>query len=327
MPTKENDTLNILSLFDGISCGMLAAERANIFVDRYVAYEIEPNAIKISNHHFPFIERKGNVYDGNFKKYKDFDLVIGGSPCTFWSVARTNKGREITSDGEGFRLFLQFVRALNESDADYFIYENNYSIHKDIKAEISRFLQVEPILINSSLVSAQNRKRLYWTNIEGIQQPKDQGILLEDIITSGVVDRKKSLCIARRTVGNRGSQDYLRRRYFGKSFAQMVFEGCEPSEQKALFKKDPYGEFEGEGFIRPLNILEMERLQTLPDNYTAIPGISENDRGEAIGNGWTVDVIAHIMTHIQKAKDVEYQMNLWQETRQLEGDHTHDAFF
>lgn len=315
--------MNVLSLFDGISCGMLALERANVLIDKYVAYEIEPNAIAISDFHYPNIERKGNVFEGNFKQYKNFDIVIGGSPCTFWSVARTNKGREITSNGEGFKLFLQFVRAIEESNASYFLYENNFSIHKDIKAEITKFLGVAPVLINSSLVSGQHRKRLYWTNIEGVTQPKDKGILLKDVITSGIVDRNKSLCIARRTVGNRGSQDYLRRRYFGKSFAQMIFENCNPEDQKALFKKDPYGQFEGEGFIRPLNILEMERLQTLPDDYTKVDGISENDRGEAIGNGWTVDVIKHIFECLnkEKSKTIDQPYFYTAENTYNEGEH------
>ena len=181
-------------------------------------------------------------------------------------------------------------------------------------------------MINSSLVSAQNRKRMYWTNIEGVTQPQDQGILLQEIITSGVVDREKSLCIARRTVGNRGSQDYLRRRYFGKSFAQMVFENCDPSEQKALFKKDPFGEFESEGYIRPLNILEMERLQTLDDNYTKILGISDNDRGEAIGNGWTVDVIKHILSYLQKPKQPFNEISFAFENTFENGDEQHESF-
>jgi site-specific DNA-cytosine methylase len=291
--------VNVLSLFDGISCGRLALERAGLDVNRYISYEIEESAIKISKYHHPNIEQYGDVFEADFTKYKGFDLLIGGSPCTFWSVARTNKGRETTSEGFGFELFKQYIRALNESGCKYFLYENNYSMHKDIKDEITKYLGVEPILINSSLVSAQNRKRLYWTNIPNVKQPDDKGILLHDIIESGQVDREKSLCVARRTVGNVGSQAYMRRRYFGKSFAQMVFENCSPTEQKLLWKQDPQKEFETNGYIRGLTILEMERLQTLPDNYTDVEGISHTQRGEAIGNGWTVDVIAHILSNLK----------------------------
>lgn len=293
---------------------MVALERAGIPVERYVAYEIEESAIKISKHHYPTIEECGDVFKADFTEYQGFDLLIGGSPCTYWSVARTNAGRETTSIGLGWDLFSQYVRALKESKCKYFLYENNYSMSNDIKEEISKALGVEPIYINSELVSAQHRKRLYWTNIPEVKQPEDKGILLENIIESGMVDRKKSLCIARRTVGNQGSQSYMRRRYFGKSFAQMVFENCTPQEQKELWKTDPQKEFETEGYIRPLTILEMERLQTLDDNYTNIEGISDTQRGEAIGNGWTVDVIAHIFTGLieKENKTMELRMNEYQ---------------
>ena len=290
--------MRVLSLFDGISCGMVALERIVIPVERYVAYEIEKSAIEISKNHYPMIEQCGDVFKADYTKYEGFDLLIGGSPCTYWSVARTNAGRETTSSGLGWDLFCQYVRALKESKCKYFLYENNYSMSNDIKEEITKALGVYPIYINSELVSAQHRKRLYWTNIPNVEQPEDKGILLSDIIESGMVDRNKSLCIARRTVGNQGSQSYMRRRYFGKSFAQMVFENCTPQSQKELWKLNPNKEFETDGYIRPLTIKEMERLQTLPDNYTAVDGLSDIQRGEAIGNGWTVDVIAHILSFL-----------------------------
>lgn len=119
--------------------------------------------------------------------------MIGGSPCTYWSIAKRN--RETTCDGEGFKLFMEYVRALKESECKYFIYENNYSIHKNIKAEISRQLGVEPIMINSALVSAQSRKRCYWTNIPNVQQPKDKGILVKDILESGISWQGKTYCL------------------------------------------------------------------------------------------------------------------------------------
>lgn len=182
--------IKVLSLFDGISCGLLALERAGIPVERYVAYEIDKYAIKVSEKNYPQIEHYGDVFDGDFTQYRGFDLLIGGSPCTYWSIAR--KGREVTPDGMGGRLFMQYVRALKESECPYFLYENNYSIHKDIKAFISEQLGVEPIMINSALVSAQQRKRCYWTNIPDVEQPKDKGILLKDVIESGLVWTDKS---------------------------------------------------------------------------------------------------------------------------------------
>ena len=175
--------MKILSLFDGISCGMIALERAGIPVERYVAFEIDKYAIKISEKNYPQIEHKGDVFDADFTEYKDFDLLIGGSPCTYWSIAKNN--REITPDGIGGQLFMQYVRALKESGCRYFLYENNFSVHKNIKNFISEQLAVYPIMINSALVSAQNRKRLYWTNIPNVTQPEDKGILVEDIIIRG----------------------------------------------------------------------------------------------------------------------------------------------
>lgn len=172
--------MKVLSLFDGISCGMVTLKRAGISVERYAAYEIDKYAIKTSKKNYPQIEHCGNVFDGDFNKYQGFDLLIGGSPCTYWSIAKNH--RETTSDGEGFKLFMEYVRALRESKCKYFLYENNYSVHKNIKKEITKKLGVEPIMINSALVSAQQRKRCYWTNIPGITQPKDKKIFLKDIL-------------------------------------------------------------------------------------------------------------------------------------------------
>lgn len=186
--------MKVLSLFDGISCGMVALERAGIKVDRYVAYEIDKYAIQVSEKNYPQIEHKGDVFKGDFTEYKGFDLLLGGSPCTFWSIARNN--RETTPDGIGGQLFMQYVRALRESECPYFLYENNYSIHSNIKDFISGQLGVEPIMINSALVSAQNRKRCYWTNIPGVKQPQDRGIMLESILMGGgIAYQDKSHCL------------------------------------------------------------------------------------------------------------------------------------
>lgn len=284
--------MKVLSLFDGISCGMVALERAGISVERYVAYEIDENAIKVSKNNYPLIEQCGDVTTADFTQYKGFDLLIGGSPCTHWSIAQKSTDRETTASGIGWELFSQYVRALRESGCKYFLYENNKSMSDEIKVEITKNLGVEPIFINSALVSAQNRQRLYWTNIPGVCQPKDKGIKLQDIIESGHVDRDKALCLARRYAGFSGSQSYLCRRYFGKSFGQAVFEG-DIDAIKAKWKADPYFESD-EKNIRQMTVKECERLQTLPDGFTDVDGVSTQMRYEAIGNGWTVDVIAHI---------------------------------
>ena len=174
--------MDVLSLFNGISCGRLALERAGVKVDRYVSYEIDRYANTVAQKNYPDDEYCGDVTTADFTQYRGFDLVIGGSPCTYWSIAKTN--REVTPDGVGGQLFMLFVRAVKETGCKYFLYENNYSIHKDIKAFISDQLGVEPIMINSALVSAQQRKRCYWTNIPNVEQPADRGILLKDVLIS-----------------------------------------------------------------------------------------------------------------------------------------------
>lgn len=185
--------MKVLSLFDGISCGMLALLRAGIPVECYDAFEIDKYAVTVSKRNFPVIVHHGNVYDGDFTKFKGYDLLLGGSPCTYWSIAK--KDREVDCNGEGFRLFKEYVRALHESGCRYFLYENNYSVHQNIKDEISKALGVEPIMINSALVSAQNRKRCYWTNIPFISFPEDKGILLKDVLESGLPWQDKSYCM------------------------------------------------------------------------------------------------------------------------------------
>ena len=130
--------MRVLSLFDGISCGMLALQRANIPVEAYEAFEIDKYAVTVSEKNYPEINHHGNVFDGDFTKFKGYDLLLGGSPCTYWSIAK--QGRETSCDGEGFRLFSEYVRALHESECRYFLYENNFSIHQNIKDEITKAL-------------------------------------------------------------------------------------------------------------------------------------------------------------------------------------------
>lgn len=185
--------MKVLSLFDGISCGMVALERAEISVEKYTAFEIDKYAITVAYKNYPQIEHCGNVFNADFTKFQGYDLLLGGSPCTYWSVAK--KGRETTCDGEGFKLFMEYVRALRESKCKYFLYENNDSIHQNIKDEISKQLGVKPIMINSALLSAQQRKRCYWTNIPNVTQPEDKEILLKDIIESGLPWQDKSYCM------------------------------------------------------------------------------------------------------------------------------------
>ena len=312
--------MKVLSLFDGISCGMVALERAGIPVERYVAYEIDENAIKVSMHNYPQIEHCGDVTKADFTQYKGFDLLIGGSPCTYWSIAKN--GRETTPDGIGGKLFMEFVRALQESECRYFLYENNNSIHQNIKDFISEQLCVQPIMINSALVSAQQRKRCYWTNIPGICQPENEAILLKDILESGISWQDKSYCMtasyddravfwntmqrSQRSmiaepirIGQYGNGGQEQRIYsvHGKSVT-LSANGGGQGAKTGLYKIDlPDGDY----IIRKLTPVEAERLQTLPDNYTE--GISKTQRYKCIGNGWTVDVIAHILKGLKEAEE------------------------
>lgn len=348
--------MKILSLFDGISCGRLALERVGLPVEQYDAFEIDRYAITISKKNFPDIAHHGDVFDGDFTKFKGYDLLLGGSPCTYWSIAK--KRRETTSDGMGFKLFMEYVRALRESGCKYFLYENNYSIHQNIKDEISKHLGVQPIMINSALVSGQNRKRCYWTNIPNVTQPNDSGVMLADVLENAVPWQDKSYCMTSsynkavlyntlerkqrtmvaipiNTVGaaQRGryvdgekTEQHIEIREDGKSnclttvqkdtlvcspvrigqigkggqgqriysvrgkSVTMTANGGGTGGKTGLYKIDlPDGDY----IIRKLTPVEAERLQTLPDNYTA--GISNTQRYKCIGNGWTVDVIAHIL--------------------------------
>lgn len=298
--------MKVLSLFDGISCGIEALDRAGIKVDAYYASEIDKHAEGVSRFNFPNrIIRLGDV--NGFEKWdiSEIDLLIGGSPCQDLSIAKANRSG---LEGERSGLFWKYVECLRKFKPKYFLLENNNSMPAEAKNTISEILGVEPIMINSALVSGQLRKRLYWTNIPNVQQPKDKGIILSDIIESGTVDREKALCLTRRYAGFNGSQDYFRHRYFGKSFGQAIFEGeATPEEHKEAYKK--YGKYSGvevNGTMRQMTHTECEKLQTLPINYTKYELIDgetkqtpKGARYEMIGNGWTVDVIAHIFTHLK----------------------------
>ena len=204
--------MKILSLFDGMACGALAMQAAGIEIDKYIAYEVDKYAIQTAQHNFPFIEERGDVFKADFKEYAGFDYLIGGSPCTYWSIART-KNRETVASGMGWELFSQYVRALHEAKPRFFLYENNKSMSAAIRATITETFGFEPILINSALVSAQNRQRLYWCGIRqadgkykkaDIQQPADRGILLKNILeTNGTTWLEKSHTIT--ATENKGS--------------------------------------------------------------------------------------------------------------------------
>ena len=353
--------MNVLSLFDGMSCGQLALERCGIDVDIYLAAEIDKYTKQITRKNYPNTIHIGDVtkLDGN--DLPPIDLLMGGSPCQGFSFA----GKQLNFDDPRSALFFEFVRLLKETNPKYFLLEN-VRMKQEFQDVISEHLGVKPIMINSTLVSAQNRVRLYWTNIPNIQQPTDKGVVLKDIIEDGFVDRGKSHCL---------DANYFKggnlKSYFEKHRRQLVFskdglchvgdadlkgndsikrvyhqDGKSPTlttmggghrEPKVLCgawrgryivdgkRQDHKGSVAGkteqrleirqdektnslttvqkdnnvvtDKFYRKLTPLECERLQTVPDGYTE--GVSNTQRYKMLGNGWTVDVISHILRNIK----------------------------
>lgn len=238
-------------------------------------------------------------------------LLIGGSPCTHWSIAQKNN-RETEANGIGWELFRNYLIAKEKFKPDYFLYENNKSMSKEIKASITKAFSFEPVLINSALVSAQNRQRLYWVggrNEDGtyskvdVEQPEDRGILLRDILESNaafsyVDDNKTKVRTHKKNylqydISGKGHGSQDQRAFYCNNKHGCLDTGCRGKSKVLL----------DDGRIRHTTITEKERLQTLPDNYTSI--ISEAQAGKAIGNGWTVEVIKHILSHIPNIQHEE----------------------
>lgn len=284
--------IRVLSLFDGISCGMVALERAGFEVEEYTAYEIEHNAITISEKNYPQIVHCGDVTKADFTQYKGkIDILIGGSPCQNLCSCGNREGLE----GEESRLFYDYVRALYETEAKWFLLENNATMTRENQDIITEIMGVEPIYINSNLLSAQERKRLYWTNIPGIEQPEDKGLVLRDIVQPQE-EKKEYECFDRMAAKVKGTLAYKKawsqvRTLDEKSRALTTSQSISNSGATNV----KYSE--NEYYI--LTPVECERLQTLPDNYTE--GVSNTQRYKAIGNGWTVDVIAHIFKNLYTA--------------------------
>lgn len=356
--------MNVLSLFDGMSCGRIALDRAGIKVDNYFASEIDKYAISVSKHNYPDIKHIGDVTQVKASDLPKIDLIIGGSPCQGFSFA----GKQLNFNDPRSVLFFEFVRILKEIreyNPNVLFLLENVKMKKEYQDVISEQMGVEPIKINSALVSAQNRERLYWSNIPA-SPLVDKGILLKHIVEDGNVDRDKSLAITTRIAG--ATLD----RYFSKSHHQIVFldkhnsdkglkcigalkskkwkddgknlqrnfsqgeriysiEGKSPTlsangggtaGSSALIQVGKATNINGHDLIkriysiegksptlntmtggnrepkiavdgkhwRKLTPLECERLQTVPENYTAT--VSNSQRYKMLGNGWTVDVIA-----------------------------------
>jgi DNA (cytosine-5)-methyltransferase 3A len=398
--------MNVLSLFDGMSCGQQALERAGFKVDKYFASEIDKYAIQVTMANYPNTIQLGSVVNVNGKDLPKIDILIGGSPCQSFSFAGKRKGmstkdeqeiltldryielkeQEYEFEGQSY-LFWEYMRLLNEVKPKYFLLENVMMGEKWEKI-LSKAIGVRPIMINSSLVSAQNRQRLYWTNIglepQGlfgdlesiIQQPKDKGILLKDILEAQVDDKyylsdkmiswldkhalkrdvdvkkldgnqKSSYLTATAQSKQNLSTDYiithnLQRRSadrpalkenknaggsghlsksdgktycldIGNTQAVEIFGGDfrhdegyrwrDGGKSGTLMAQARTDGTAGQALakigstIRRLTPIECERLQTVKDNYTN--HVSDSQRYKMLGNGWTVDVIAHILNYIK----------------------------
>ena len=279
----------VLSLCDGMSCGRIALERAGIPVERYYASEIKDIAVKVTMDNYPDTIQIGDVnkvsYDngvlytekGNFRT--DIDLVIFGSPCQTFSVAMKKELRVGLANKEKSGLFLECHRILKEVNPKFFLMENVARMKKEDKEFITELMGVEPIRINSSLVSAQLRDRLYWTNIPNVTIPKDKNIVLQDILMSGYTDRKKSRCLLAGDDRPLATKSKMLRRYKTTGFTTLVWENIGDDDS-----------------IRYFNQTELERLQTVPEGYTKC--LTRNQAANVLGDGWTIDVITHIFKNL-----------------------------
>jgi DNA (cytosine-5)-methyltransferase 3A len=322
--------MNVLSLFDGISCACVALERAGITVKSYTAVEIEKNAIAVSQKNYPEIIRHDDVR--TYHPKGRWDLLIGGSPCTDLSIAKKDR-RGL--DGNQSCLFWEYIRIKKECNPTYFILENVASMPKKDRDIITREMGVEPVMINASLVSAQSRKRLFWTNISFLL-PEDRGIVLKDILQpDGEVDERMVIRKSYTPTPNK-KHDFVQVGYFGaenqckvggqalriydaeakapclSSVAHIVKVGhIGTSDAQANRVYDTAGKsctlsanggglgaktglYDVENKIRKLTPIECERLQGLPDNYTE--GIAMTNRYKCLGNAFNVDVVCCILS-------------------------------
>jgi len=290
--------MNVLSLFDGMSCGQIALNRAGIAYDNYFASEIDKYAITVTQKNYPNTVQLGDIAGWHDWDLPKIDLIMGGSPCQGFSIA----GKQRAFDDPRSRLFFKFVECVRHFKPRWFILENvrMKKIHLDT---ITYTMGVRPICINSALVSAQNRVRYYWTNIQGVEQPKDRGLIIGDILQNPksikafiykpLADRRidglRTGCIK---IGHAelNGHDSMKRVYSTKGKCPTLTAVCGGHQERKIAVDASRW--------RKLTPVECERLQTVPDNYTA--GVSNTQRYKMIGNGWTVDVISHILERIKE---------------------------
>lgn len=288
--------MNVLSLFDGMSCGQIALEKAGIKVDNYFASEIDKPAIEVTMKNYPNTKQIGDVTKVKAEDLPKIDLLIGGSPCQGFSFA----GKQLNFDDPRSSLFFEFVRLLKECKPKYFLLEN-VKMKKEWQDVISEHLGVLPIRINSSLVSAAKRDRLYWTNIPNIEQPKDKEITFDDI------NSKSETWI---------DSEMIAKIEAWKAQQKPLKNATKIGEQKKLpcLTARGYNQYHS-GMIlitdgkryRYLTNKEAELAHNIPVGYT--DGMTDREISHMIGNGWTVDVIAHIFNQMAAIADKDGRKN------------------
>lgn len=276
--------INVLSLFDGISCGQLALQRAGIKVGNYFASEVDKYAIQITQKNFPNTIQIGDVKNVKASDLPNIDLIIGGSPCQGFSKI----GNCLSFDDPRSSLFFEFVRLVNECEPDNFLLEN-VNMKKDYMNIITMMLLCNPVSINSNLVSAQNRNRIYWGNFN-FDKPKDKKLKALDVIQNDINSPNND----KWQIWYKQKSQFLLK----KQYCLILNDNDKAICQTARQVKNWNGNLvrTENGKLRFVTPIECERLQTLPDNYTA--GVSNTQRYKMLGNGWTVDVAAHIFSHL-----------------------------
>ena len=270
--------MNVLSLFDGMSCGQIALNKLGIKYDNYFASEIDKYAIQVTQKNYPNTKQIGDVTKIKYSANHKIDLMYGGSPCQSFSVA---------GDGSGFdgksKLFWEFVRVLKEVKPTYFLLEN-VIMKKEWEQVITDALGVQPIEIVSDKFVPQKRRRLYWTNIPNIKQPKQVNYNVNDFFDG---DGFPSSCDIKR--------NFKKKKVFN-TLTATYYRGIRGSSRPAVSTKEGFLDDDRDAH-RMLTPNECEALQTVPKNYTDC--VSKTQRYKMLGNGWTVDVIAHIFKNIK----------------------------
>ena len=292
--------MNVLSCFDGMSCGQLALERAGIPVHKYWSSEIDQHAMKVTKKNFPDTIQMGNIC--NIMEFNSpIDLIMGGSPCQGFSFA----GKQLAFDDPRSALFFEFVRILKECNPKYFLLEN-VKMKKEFLDIITQQVGAEPILINSALVSAQNRQRYYWTNIPGVEQPENRGIVLRDILeTNPDSYTLMSDKFSKRQEGRSCLVDMNKEKASNLSAMEYVKNGRQGDylacDDTGIMRYEHPKDESSDVYWRKLTCRECERLQTVPDDYTA--SVSNTQRYKMLGNGWTIEVIAHILKNMKTIEE------------------------